>query len=63
MTPKPLELVLVPDQQTKAKPLFETEAAYQEFRASYQKQVKADLDKQREARRLSEEEAKRHLVY
>jgi hypothetical protein len=61
MTPKPLELV--PDQQTKAKPLFETEAAYLEFRASYQTQMKADLDKQREARRLSEEEAKHHLVY
>lgn len=61
MMPKPLELV--PDQQAKSEPLFASEAAYQEFRASYRQQVKADLDRQREARRLSEEEAKRHLVY
>jgi hypothetical protein len=61
MTPKPLELI--PDQREKATPLFETDAAYQAFRASFEQEVKVELDKQREARRLSEEEAKRHLVF
>jgi len=47
-----------------AKPerLFETEQEYQEFRASFQKEVKPELDRQREARRQSEEDAKKHLV-
>ena len=61
MTPQSLELV--PNQQQKAKPLFKTEAAYQDFRTSFHQQVKPALDKHQEARRLSEEEAKRHLVY
>jgi hypothetical protein len=47
----------------KSAPLFQTEQAYQDFRATFQKEVKAELDRQREARRQSEEDAKRHLVY
>ena len=46
----------------KSKPLFATEQAYQDFRASFQQEVKPELDRQREARRQSEEDAKRHLV-
>lgn len=57
------ELELVPDQKAKFKPLFNSEREYQEFCADFQKQVKPALDRQQEARRLSEEEAKRHLVY
>ncbi|MGH7176741.1 MAG: hypothetical protein ACREJC_05115 [Tepidisphaeraceae bacterium] len=62
MTPKE-ELELVPNQQAKFKPLFKSERDYQEFCASFQKEVKPALDLRQEARRLSEEEAKRHLVY
>lgn len=57
------QLELVPDQNKKSKPLFKSEEAYQEFRASFYKQVKPGLDQNREARRLSEEAARRHLVY
>lgn len=45
------------------KPFFPTEQAYQDFRERFQKAVKPELDRQREARRQSEEDAKRHLVY
>jgi hypothetical protein len=47
----------------KSKPLFQTEQAYQDFRERFQKEVKPELDRQREARRQSEEDAKKHLVY
>jgi hypothetical protein len=46
----------------KSEPLFETEQEYQDFRASFQQEVKPELDRQREARQQSEEDAKRHLV-
>jgi hypothetical protein len=57
------QLRLVPDQSKKSKPLFMNEEAYQKFRASFYEQVKPELDRNREARRLSEEAARRHLVY
>ena len=47
----------------KPKPFFQTEKAYQDFRARFQTKVKPELDRQREARRQSEEDAKKHLVY
>jgi len=47
----------------KSEPLFQTEQAYQNFRATFQQEVKPELDRQREARRQSEEDAKKHLVY
>ena len=57
------DIELVAGQQLKAKPAFPNDTAYQAFRARFQEQVKTDLDKQREARRLSEEEAKRRFVF
>ena len=57
------QLELIPDQGKKSKPLFENEKAYQEFRASYYEQIKPELDRQREARRLSEEDSRKHFVY
>ena len=59
MTGQTFELVA----GTKFEPLFPTEQAYQEFRERFQKEVKPELDRQREARRQSEEDAKRHLVF
>lgn len=44
-------------------PLFQTEQAYQDFRDRFQQEVTPELDRQREARRQSEEAAKQHLVY
>ena len=54
-------LKLQPMGQPQPKP-FMTEKEYREFSAKFQREVRADLDKQREARRVSEEEAKRHFV-
>ncbi len=59
MNEKKVELVV--DEQTKPTPI--EEGVYLEFLARFQEQVKPDLDKFREARRLSEEEANRHFVY
>ncbi|HDL86595.1 MAG TPA: hypothetical protein ENH11_09800 [Candidatus Acetothermia bacterium] len=56
------KLELVPDEESKAQPLFDTEQAYQEFQVSLQQEVKGELDRQREARRQSEERAKRCLI-
>ena len=47
----------------KPKPLFRTEEEYQEFRQRFQEEVKPELDRQREARQQSEEDAKKHLVH
>jgi len=55
-------LKLLPDENERSQPLF-TEHEYQEFTLSFHDQVKAELDRYREARRRSEEQAKRHLVY
>jgi hypothetical protein len=60
MTTKPLELA--PDQAQKPKPLFNSQEEYQAFRASFHQQVKPAMDRHQEARRLSEEKAKQHLV-
>ena len=54
-------LELVPG--VKFEPLFRTEQEYQAFRASFQAEVKPELDRLREARRQSEEDAKKHLVH
>ncbi len=54
---------LIPDQDKKSKPLFATEEDYQKFRASYYELMKPQLDRQREARRLSEEDSRKHFVY
>ncbi len=57
------KLELIPDQKNRSEPLFDTEEAYQKFRASYYEQIKPELDRQREARRLSEEDSRKHFVY
>lgn len=61
MTNKKLELV--PNEQSVAQPLFDTEQAHQAFLSGLQQEVKNELDQQREARRQSEERAKRHLIF
>lgn len=58
ITPQPLELV--PEQAKVSKPLFSSEADYQEFRHSYKEEITPQLERFREARRQSEEEAKQH---
>ena len=52
---------LQPLGQAKPQPFMTTEQ-YRAFAEKFQKQVKPDLDKQREARIRSEEQAKRHLI-
>jgi hypothetical protein len=52
---------LKPAGQKKPKKFMSAEL-YREFVESFQKVVKSDLDKQREARVRSEEESKRHLI-
>ena len=39
------KLELIPDQDKKSSPLFDTEEAYQKFRASYYEQIKPELDR------------------
>ena len=56
------KLQLVPDEDTKATRLFNDEKDYQNFTASFQNDVKVELDRQREARRQSEEQAKKLLI-
>ncbi len=56
------QLELIPNQEENSHPLFEDEEAYQKFRASYYEQIKPELDRQREARRLSEEDSRKHFV-
>ena len=58
---KELELAL--GQKVKFEPLFQSEQEYQAFCADFRAKVKPALDRRQEARRLSEEQAKRHLVY
>jgi len=53
---------LVPNQREKARPFFETPEAYQEFCTSFFEEVRQDLERFREARRQSEECAKRHWM-
>lgn len=44
------------------KPFFETQSEYREFRARYSKKMRPELEKQSEARRKSEQEARRRLL-
>ena len=46
----------------KSEPLFPTEEAYQEFMERFAREVKPALDRQRIARALSEDDARRHPV-
>ncbi len=55
-------LQLIPDEETKVQRLFRNEQEYQEFRISLQKEVQDELERQREARRQSEEQAKKLLI-
>lgn len=55
-------LQLIPDEETKAQRLFSNEQEYQEFRISLQKEVQDELERQRDARRQSEEQAKKLLI-
>ena len=55
--PKTIELV--PGQNVKPTPFFETPEKYEEFRRKFVAEVKPLLDRQREARQLSEADAKR----
>lgn len=55
-------LQLIPDEETKAQRLFSNDQEYQEFRTSLQKEVQGELERQREARRQSEEQAKKLLI-
>ena len=55
-------LQLIPEEESKSKRLFNTNKDYQDFRISLQKAVQHDLDRQREARRQSEEQSKQLLV-
>ena len=53
-------LELIPGQAAVSQPLFEQEADYQEFRRSFAEEVAPQLERFREARRQSEEDAKQH---
>jgi len=53
---------LVPDEETKAKRLFGSDQEYEAFRRSFQEQVKDDLERQQDARRQSEEQAKKLII-
>lgn len=53
-------LEVIPGQAELAKPLFESEHEYQEFRRSYSEEITPELDDLREARRQSEEQSKQH---
>lgn len=57
------KLELIPDQDKKAKPFFENDEAYQKFCVEFYNRIRPALDRDREARRRSEEAARRHLVY
>ena len=60
----PSNLQLIPEEdQAKATRLFESDQEYQAFCQSLQEQVKAELDRQRDARLQSEEQAKQHLIF
>jgi hypothetical protein len=56
------KLELVPNQQAKFKPLFNSEREYQEFCTSFWKEVQPALQRRQEARRLSEEAARSHWI-
>ncbi len=60
---EPQKLELIPGQDEKAKPLFETKEACEKFWADFYARVTPILDQQREARRRSEEAAMHHIVY
>lgn len=55
-------LQLIPDEESKAQPLFKNDQEYQEFRVSLQKEIQGELDSQNEARRQSEEQAKKLMI-
>ena len=55
-------LQLIPDEESKAQRLFSSDQEYQEFRISLQKEIQGELDLQSEARRQSEEQAKKLLI-
>ena len=55
-------LELIPNVGTISKPFFNTRADYENFRESFCKEIKPELDRQREARRLSEEESRKHFI-
>jgi hypothetical protein len=57
------ELELVPGIDKKCKPLFESREAYEAFCADFHRQVAPALRRHHEARILSEEAARHHLVY
>lgn len=56
------ELQLVANQAAIAKPFFQTQEEYEQFRLEFRQSVKPELDRLQEARRRSEERAKQLLV-
>jgi len=56
----PLEVI--PRQAELSRPLFNSEREYEEFRRSYAEEITPELEELREARRQSEEQAKRHWM-
>lgn len=63
MTEPERELELVPNQDKLFEPVHKTVAEYEEFRREFREKVKPGLDRDREARRKSEEAARHHFVH
>jgi hypothetical protein len=57
---EPLEVI--PRQKELAKPLFNSEREYQDFRRTYSEEITPELEGLREARRQSEEQSKQHWM-
>jgi len=57
-----IDLNSVLPEGTELTPLFEDVSAYREFRARYAEDMRPKLEQQSEARRKSEEEARRRLL-
>jgi hypothetical protein len=55
-------LELLPNEEDVARPLFDTQEEYTQFREKFMQEVIPQLEKWQEARRRSEEEARQRLL-
>jgi len=62
MHPEQKRLKLVANQDEIAKPVFETEEAYQKFRKEFSDRMRPILEEQRWARAQAEHNARFHIV-
>jgi hypothetical protein len=58
----PREIQLVPEQEAKPEPVFNTAEEYDEFCRKFVEEVGPELEKQREARQQSEADAKQRWM-